>query len=259
MEFAKALDQLVVHDLAWAVSSVLLLVEQRREGTIFDRLAALTAMLKFGVNTETACFAASVGVRHRPDALALGAMFPTDFGTSFADFCAWISLLRPDDIAAAVEPQTASLFLDRAAALMTPTDALDVLVTESGNITSPIRGIRHAGSAATLAEVPIGVELALSRDYTHPADVNAVRLMLNGIHVGYLAREVARVLSPLLDDEEGPVVTATLAVRPSADDRGAFEHGDTVLINIAVTPRTPSTSSYPGRRAPSGRAQPSSA
>jgi hypothetical protein len=241
MKFAKALDQLVVHDLAWAVSSVLLLMEQRQEGVVSDRLAALTAMLKFGVNTEMACFAASVGVRHRPDAVALGAMFPTTFGTSFGDFCAWVSTLRGDEVASVVAPDTAALFLDRAAALMTPTEALDVLVTESGSLTSPVRGIRHAASAAVLASVPIGGELGRSRDYSNPADTNAVRFTVDGNHVGYVAREIARVLSPLLDDEMGPAVTATLTIRPTPDNLAEFERDDAVVANIVVTPGTSTT------------------
>lgn len=238
MKFAKALDQLVVHDLAWAVSSVLLLMEQRQDVVVSDRLAALTAMLKFGVNTETACFAASVGVRHRPDAISLGAMFPTTGGTSFGDFCAWVSTLRADDVTAVVEPETAARFLDRAAGLMAPTAALEMLVTESGSLSSPVRGVRHARSAAVLASVPIGGELGIARDYSNPADINAVRFTVDGNHVGYVAREIARVLGPLLDDEMGPVVTATLTVRPTPDNLAELERVDAVAANIVVTPRT---------------------
>jgi hypothetical protein len=46
------------------------------------------------------------------------------------------------------------------------------------------------------------------------------------------------VLSPLLDDEMGPVVTVTLTVRPAPDKLAEFERGDTVIANIGVTPRT---------------------
>jgi hypothetical protein len=64
-----------------------------------------------------------------------------------------------------VSTDTAALFLDRSAALMTPSEALDLLVAEAGTLTSPVRGIRHAGSASTLAHVPIGGPLSLARDY----------------------------------------------------------------------------------------------
>jgi hypothetical protein len=135
------------------------------------------------------------------------------------------------------------MFLDHAASLVTPADVLDLLITESGTIRTPIRGIAHARSAAAIAALPIGTSLDLQRDYTNPVDPNAIRLTIDGDHAGYLAREVAHALTPLLDDTEGPTVTATLAVRPLGGDPEALESFDVVILTIAVTPRATSATS----------------
>jgi len=53
-----------------------------------------------------------------------------------------------------------------------------------------------------------GVELTLEREPTNPRDKNAVKVIYNGFHFGYIEKDVAVVLSALMD--EGRKTTATI-------------------------------------------------
>lgn len=245
MKFAAVLDRIVVHDLAWVLSAIIQLLEHERGEPLVGHVNAVAAMAKYGVATEPACYASSVGVRNRDDALALGALFPTMFGVSLPLFLAWVSTLTPSDVTAHVSPDTARLFLDRAAALLTPQDALDLLVTETGNLFVPLRGIGPMRTALAVQQLAIGDDLTLVREYDNPADENAIAVITAGRRkVGYVAREVARVLAPLLDLEEGPLIASTLAIRPATapgkaeeDVHAALDARDAVRIEIVVRPR----------------------
>lgn len=99
------------------------------------------------------------------------------------------------------------------------------------------------GTAASVEHLSIGDDLILVREYDNPADENAIAVMNTArVKLGYVAREVARVLAPLLDLEEGPRVAARLAVRPTTapeaaedDVHAAFEAHDVVHLEIVVT------------------------
>lgn len=244
MKFAAILDRIVVHDLAWVLSAIVQLLEHERGEPLLGPARAVAAMAKYGVGTEPACYAASVGVRNRHDALSLGNLYPTTLGVTLPLFLAWVSSLTPDDVIPHVDADTARLFLNRAAALLTPQNALDLLATESGNLVAPLRGIRPLGTAAIVQPLSVGDELILVREYDNPADENAIAVTTaEGMKMGYVAREVARVLAPLLDLEEGPRVTSVLATRPTmapesaeGEERAALEARDAVRMEIVVSP-----------------------
>jgi hypothetical protein len=246
MKFAAVLDRIVVHDLAWVLSAIVQLIEHESGEPLVGHVNAVAAMAKYGVPTEPACYAASIGVRNRDDARALGDLFPVMLGVNFPLFLAWVCTLTADDVAAHVSPETARRFLDRAAALMTPQGALNLLVTESGRLVAPLRGIRPMRTAAAVEQLSVGDELRLVREYDNSADQNAIAVTNEGgTKLGYVAREVARVLASLLDLEEGPRVTSTLATIPrvapgTAEDDGhrALEGRDVVRIEIVVSPAT---------------------
>jgi hypothetical protein len=241
MRFALVLDRLVVHDLAWVLSAVLQLCDHEREQPLHGPVTASAAMAKYGVSTECACFAASVGVRNRRDAMTLGNMFAAEsIIRDFPNFLAWASALDPNTVSDVVGAQTAELLLDRTATLLTPRDALDLAVRETGTLSAPLRGIRPMGTAILLDQIAVGEELRLQREHDNAADVNAIAVHLTtGEKVAYLAREVARVLAPLADLDGGPLITANLATRPRPGDDTGLERHDAVKVSIAVTPRTP--------------------
>lgn len=240
LKFASQLDRVIVHDLAWALSAVvqLLSVELGTEVSLPLPVTSIAAMAKYGVGTPAACFAASLGVRNRQDAHRLGGLFPVHAEGSFAQFVAWVGTLDSSTLALVVSGETAEVLLDRAAALNTPRRTLDLVLAEEGTVTVPLRGVRPAGAEDVLRFTGIGEPLVLEREHHNPADRNAIAVLTNGgFKLGYLAREHARVLALLLDLEDGPALTATLASHPPmAEQPARFGDDGTALVEVSVTP-----------------------
>ncbi|WP_030911642.1 DEAD/DEAH box helicase [Streptosporangium amethystogenes] len=235
MRFAKVLDRLIVHDLAWVLSAMLQLWEHERPDLpLTGPISACAAMAKYGVSSEPACFAASIGVRNRRDAVTLGQLYPAAPGQGFPHFVTWAATLTSDAVAPLVSARTAQLFLQRAAALITPRTALDLAIQEAGTVIVPVRGIAALRTASFLAVVDDGEEVLLRRERGNAADPQAIAVYLTAdVKIGYVAREVAQVIAPLLDLEDGPVAHAALDPLPgrtSAD----LERRDAVTIRITI-------------------------
>lgn len=64
--------------------------------------------------------------------------------------------------------------------------------------TSPLRGAAHYADPATLAILKPGDPLELIAEPFNPHDLYAVRIHLNGRHIGYLPRQSNHVVSRLL-------------------------------------------------------------
>jgi hypothetical protein len=67
---------------------------------------------------------------------------------------------------------------------------------------------------------------------------------MSGQKIGYVGREIARLLAPVLDLDDVPPISATIAERPTVarsavqeDVRAALEAYDAVRIQITVAPR----------------------
>jgi len=54
-----------------------------------------------------------------------------------------------------------------------------------------------------------GVEVTLEREPTNPRDKNAIKVLHNGTHFGYLEKEKALLLSPMMDVGRKPQATIT--------------------------------------------------
>jgi len=66
--------------------------------------------------------------------------------------------------------------------------------------TTPLRGLRFRPEAAREAVLSLsaGDLVDVACEPTNPHDANAIQIQVNGIHVGYVAREVACNVAPLM-------------------------------------------------------------
>ncbi|WP_431929913.1 DEAD/DEAH box helicase [Nonomuraea jabiensis] len=239
MRFVKVLDRLVVHDLAWVISAIVQLWEHERDGlSLPGPITACAAMIKYGVSSEPACFAASIGVRNRRDAIALGQLYPITPGEGFSHFLSWATTLTPEAVEGSVSRPTARLFLDRAAVLLTPRQAWALAIGETGTLTVPLRGIGPLGTAALLEHTQAGDLIHLQRERDNLADPHAIAVHLSSSRqrIGYIAREVAHVLAPLLDLEGGPSVHAIVEHLPHQRTAAALTRRDAVSLRIELSP-----------------------
>ncbi|MEF9908573.1 HIRAN domain-containing protein [Streptomyces sp. P9-A2] len=232
------IDKVIVQDLAWAVSSILQILEIRHGITPEGSLAALPAMLKYGVDTAPACYAASLGIHQRSEAIDLAARCPVP-EPSFSDFTGWLGNLTTDEITAITTPSTASLLI-RSAERRSPRTVQKTILSGRGTFTTPLRGVRHTYSDGYLAGLPAGTVLDLVRDYDNPTDPNAIRVEHNGLPLGWIAKGTARPLALALDDRPAPLVTALLHTdtRSLADTAGTDQLAgyDQVDLTITISP-----------------------
>ncbi|MFD6150200.1 DEAD/DEAH box helicase [Streptomyces sp. NPDC060243] len=229
------IDKVITQDLAWAVSSILQILETRHGITPEGPLATLPAMLKYGVDTAPACYAASLGIHQRSAATELAACCPVP-GPSFADFTGWLADLTTDEITAITTPSIAALLI-RSTERRSPRSVQKVILSGRGTFTTPLRGVRHANNVWLLASLPAGTRLDLVRDPNNSADPNAIRVEHNGLPLGWIAKDTARPLALALDDRPAPLVTAILRTEPQLlVDTGQLAGHDQVELAITISP-----------------------
>ncbi|MGW3834782.1 DEAD/DEAH box helicase [Streptomyces microflavus] len=229
------IDKVITQDLAWAVSSILQILETRHGITLEGPLATLPAMLKYGVDTAPACYAASLGIHQRSAATGLAARCPVP-EPSFSDFTGWLADLTTDEITAITTPSIAALLI-RSTERRSPRSVQKTILSGRGTFTTPLRGVRHANNVWLLASLPAGTRLDLVRDPNNPADPNAIRVEHNGLPLGWIAKSTARPLALALDDRPAPLVTAALHTDPQPlADTGQLTDHDQVELAITISP-----------------------
>ena len=218
MEFSAAIERVVVRDLPWILSSAIEFIGLRRGESWrpYAELSALPAMAKFGVATVEACYAASVGLRRREVAQSVGKRFAAGGGGSFTEFLHWLSSLAPEQLADLSDGVDVASLVQRVAVLAGSRESLSLLASGAGVVRAEVRGVGHEDRWRHLVSLPLPSRVELKREAGNPYDPNAI-LVLDpaGSVLGYVAREVARAVAPLMD--MGAIAEAELITRTSAD------------------------------------------
>ncbi len=233
MEFSARLERIVIRDLPWILSAAVELIKLRK-GEEWDsplELSALPSMVKFGLATVGACYGASVGLRRRDIARTVGDAFAAQGGGSFAQFLSWLGALAPEEISSLVSSGDARLIADRIAILASTREAISLLANRGGEVRADLRGLAFHGRWSRVVRLPLPAPVVLEREASNPHDPSAVAVRtLDGEMLGYVAREVARAVSALLDggltadaqiisrvgNDPTRVGTASLRIRVSA-------------------------------------------
>jgi hypothetical protein len=202
MGFSAFVERVVVRDLPWIVSAGIEFIRLRRgdEWQPYRQLGVLPAMLKFGLPTVGACFAASIGIRRRETAHVVGQAFENHGGGPFAAFLSWLSALAPEDVAALGVGEDTPELVQRIAALAGNRDSLLLLARGEGSIQAMLRGLNHDRRWHHVLALNIPTEVVLERESDNLYDPNAILVRsVPGTPLGYVAREMARGVAPLLD------------------------------------------------------------
>ncbi|MFF2517889.1 HIRAN domain-containing protein [Streptomyces sp. NPDC058086] len=235
----SAIDKIIVQDLAWVVSALLQFLELRRGIPAEGHLSALPAMFKYGVGSPAACYASSIGIQDRAAATALAANCPYPEPT-FGQFLDWLSQLIAEEITRFTDPDTARLLI-RSTERRSPRAAQATILGGTGTFTCPLRGVRHAGNATYLAQLPTGTPLELVRDHSNKADPNAVQVQHQGMFLGWIAREIARPLALVLADDSAPHTYTQLSTAPRSlalqNGTDHFSVHNAITLTIMLTPQ----------------------
>ncbi len=203
METSKTLEIIVARELPWVVSSAieflnLLLGDEWQAST---ELNALPSMVKFGVSNLGACYAASLGIRRRTTALSLGYAFETENGQTFSSFVHWLQAVDLSRLSEIVGTENVADVSARIANLSTNSNDLRNFAVGRGVFRSPIRGVQYGDRWEHLQSMRLNEPVILERENDNTYDPNAIRVHdESGNDIGYIARDSARLLAPLIDD-----------------------------------------------------------
>jgi hypothetical protein len=199
MRFLTVLDSLVCRDLPWAVSSLLIMLDFRAPDFAAGRpmLMTLTSMLKFGVPTPGACFASSMGVTARADAIGIGALFATSGGLTYQLFRAWLDIVPRQELMDASSIAAADRLLGRVGRRRSAASVLDTI--GRGDSETVLRVVVPAADETAALRTEPGAPVALRRT---PSTDYPDRIVIDDAHsrtIGQLASKDAHTMAPLLD------------------------------------------------------------
>ncbi len=199
MRFLTVLDSLVCRDLAWAVSSLLIMLDFRDPdfGASRPMPMTLTSMLKFGVPTPGSCFASSMGVTARADAIVVGALFATSGGFTYQRFRTWLDIVSRSELIDASSIAAADRLLGRVGRRRSSAGVLDAL--GRGDTETVLRLVVPAADQVAALRTEPGAPIAFGRT---PSAENPDRIVIDDAHsrtIGQLAPTDGHTVAPLLD------------------------------------------------------------
>ncbi len=179
----------------WGVTSFLTLLCYRLEIEINDLpepIKHLASFIKYGINTPTACLARSIGIRNRNVAELLSARSGELKGKSFLK---WLANIELDNIEDWLPTIYDCLNVREVVNKLTPErqQNLDSFEFEIAGITQ--NDLRRELSKT----IDIGYFLTYERELDNLYDPMAIKIMVDDEQVGYVPRQIAKILSVEID------------------------------------------------------------
>lgn len=211
VQMATVVESVLARDLPWLVSASIELLRGHL-GELWEperRLSALPAMLKFGVGSVGASYAASIGIRDRGAANNIGEAFEATGGAYLNEFIRWLAALPASELASLLPEGDTRHVLSRVAVLAANRQARTLAAAGQGTVDTALRGLGYEGRMARVESLALPVPVMLEREADNPFDPNAILVRsTEGDNLGYVARETASAVAPILD--EGAHVQALL-------------------------------------------------
>ncbi len=214
---SKTIEDLYVRKVPWGINSLYILAEQdieARRDPLPGYLRYLPGLARYGVPTPEAAICRAVGVSDRTSAIRLAEACPHRNNPLDVDVVLdWLARLSLDDFNAILgERETAlRVYEEIQEAQLGNPGAGKFREGEWDNV--EVRGVRYHTDIETIRSIKVGDELLLIREPENPRDANAIEVLVAETQamIGYLDRDYARILAPLLD--EGIRLKATVSKR----------------------------------------------
>ncbi len=180
----------------WAISSFITVLIHKLGldvADIPDDIKSLSSYVKYGLNNSTACLARSMGIKSREVALLLAKKSNNKSGR---EFIKWLANLDRDEVASYdLNRFEVGNVLDIATKI-TPNRYVEVPTVFTFTIKGiPFEAIRIANSLKATA----GDELSYERDVANSFDPFAIKLLLNNEELGFIPRDLSRIISVEID------------------------------------------------------------
>lgn len=220
---SSTIEDLYVRKVPWGINSLYILAEQdikAKRDPLPGYLRHLPALARYGVPTLEASICLAVGVSDRRSAIRLAQVCPHRNKPLHMDTVLdWLAGLSVDDLNAILGQRGTALRVHeeiQEAQLGNP-GAAKFREGEWDNV--EVRGLRYHTVIKTIRSIAADDELLLVREPDNPRDANAIQVLVSETQVviGYLARDYARILAPLLD--QGVKLKATVSrLAPGTSD-----------------------------------------
>ena len=157
----------------------------------------LSSMMKHGVSDVLACWAMNLGDVSRDIAMQIPKHFELSGKPSFGAFVAWIANLPTEFVeygfsGSGFEKQR---FMKAIVELVPDNGLVDSIRQNITVLKSPVQGIPYAEREIPASQVQPGDNLTLEAEPGNPHDPYAVRVLFRGMHIGYVQRDSAKIIS----------------------------------------------------------------
>lgn len=217
-DLSLVIEDAFVRKFPWGFNSVMILLRNEIEARgieIRPYLTFLPALSRYGVPSIEAAICRAAGVSARSCAVQLASRCPS--GSDYEAVIAWLSELQLPGIADIVgDEQVAQRVLDELTSAQLGNPGAQRL-QDSAWADVEVRGLRHYTNWTEVESLEPGELLELRREPENPYDENAVQVIriLSGQMLGYMQRDYARIVSPLLDAAIPVIATVSRVSEPT--------------------------------------------
>ena len=193
------------YKLPWGISSFIRIANQALQlnGNVSTTTQWVAPMVRYGVATRGAAWAMTVGCPTRQLSTSIADAFAEyNPAGAYTDFIQWFSTLTSEDFILGLDatPDEARLLVRRSAALVPDGERIaERLRRDDSEYTTDIVGLQYGNRLARLSAISIGDVVTLTRDHADPYDMNSIRVIHLSGELGYIPRQVARLIAPQMD------------------------------------------------------------
>lgn len=198
--FGEYVADRLIYKLPWGFNGFLCILASKLNLEITDlplSWQCISSMMKFGVSSPIACWICSFVLSSRRLASKLATYYPPESETSVFAFIKWIVNLSNEFILQDLEGSRAEKqrLLNRINQIVAYDSQIQFIVRRSMPLEAEVKGISHENRVVAALEVAAGDHLVLEREQDNPNDFNAVRVMFQDNCIGYVQRDVAKIIS----------------------------------------------------------------
>ncbi len=206
-KFHRFVADLFGYKLPWGIGAYVAIAEHvlSDDREVSEVVRWLPTMVRYGVMTPSASWAMTLGCPSRDLSVSLATGFVSDIlngGATYNGFVSWFSTLTEEDFTYrfGATPHESEVLSRRSASLVPNNRSLtNALRAKASVLRTAVSGIRYENRAALLTGVVPGSAVRLPRDYSNQYDPNAIEVRTGGELLGFVPRNEARLLAPLID------------------------------------------------------------
>lgn len=220
--FSEYVADRIVYRLPWGFNGFLHILAHKLQKHYEDLPLSwqhLPSMTKYGVDSVYACWASSLGISSRGLALQLADLYHPDDRISFYHFTKWMVGLSTDFIMHELKgfDFEKRRLIDSINGIVPDQEYREFLRNSYRQLTSPVKGIPYENRSDVASKVKEGDRLSLEPEPENENDPHAVKVLFNRHPIGYVDRDIAKLISREMEIGRQPQVYAR-RVKPATQD-----------------------------------------